>query len=148
MGAVGADRLSDQVDTGEDDEMQIPLNEKGASKFKVYLFFIFLFLVVHVGIKVVPMYMDAERMKDEMTTKAGLAQFLKDEEIRADLVRKAKDLDLPLTEESFVLQRDVEHRRMKISTQWDVEVNLLWGAYIRAFHFEPAVDENFMNITL
>lgn len=128
--------------------MHIFLNEQGASKFKVYLFFIFLFLVIHVGIKVVPMYMDAERMKDEMTMKAGLAQFLKDEEIRADLVRKAKDLDLPLTAESFVLQRDVDRRRMKISTQWDVEVNLLWGAYIRTFHFEPAVDEGFMNVKL
>ena len=128
--------------------MRILLNEKGASQFKVYLFFIFLFLVVHVGIKVVPMYMDAERMKDEMTTKAGLAQFLKDEEIRADLVRKAKDLDLPLTAESFALQRDTERRRMKISTQWDVEVNLLWGAYIRTFHFEPAVDEGFMSVKL
>jgi len=128
--------------------MQILLNEKGASKFSLYLFFIFLFLVIHVGIKVVPMYMDAERLKDEMSTKAGLAQFLKDEEIRVDLSRKAKDLDLPLTEESFVLQRDDDRRRMKISTQWDVEVNFLWGAYIRTFHFEPAVDENFMNVKL
>lgn len=128
--------------------MRILLNEKGASKFKVYLFFIFLFLVIHVGIKVVPMYMDAARMKDEMTTKAGLAQFLKDEEIRADLFRKAKDLDLPLTADSFVLQRDEDRRRMKISTRWDVEVNFLWGAYIRTFHFKPVVDENFMNVVL
>ena len=128
--------------------MQILLNEKGASKFKVYIFFILLFLAIHVGIKLVPMYMDVERMKDEMSTKADLAQFLKDDEIRGDLVRKAQDLDLPLTAESFVLQRDAEHRRMKIGTQWDVEVNFLWGAYIRTFHFEPVVDENFMNVKL
>ncbi len=128
--------------------MQIFLNEKGSSRFKVYLFFIFLFLVIHVGIKLVPMYMDSERMKDEMTTKAGLAQFLKDEEIRSDLVRKAKDLDLPLTGESFVLQRDEDRRRMKISTQWDVELNFLWGTYIRTFHFEPTVDENFMTFKM
>ncbi len=128
--------------------MQTLLNEKGASKFKVYIFFIFLFLAIHVGIKVVPMYMDFERMKDEMSMKAGLAQFLKDEDIRDDLVRKAKDLDLPLTAESFVLKRDDERRRMKIGTQWDVEVNFLWGTYIRTFHFEPAVDENFLNVKL
>ena len=128
--------------------MHILLNEKGASQFKVYLFFIFLFLVVHVGIKLVPMYMDAERMKDEMTMKASVAQVLKDDEILTDLVRKAKDLDLPLTAESFVLQRDAERRRMKISTRWDVEVNFLWGAYIRTFHFEPVVDESFMNVKL
>ena len=128
--------------------MPIFLNEKGASKFKVYLFFLFLFLVIHVGVKVVPMYMDYERMKDEMTTKAGVAQVLKDNEILIDLVKKAKDLDLPLTAESFVLQRDEDRRRMKISTRWDVEVNFLWGAYIRTFHFEPVVNESFMNVTL
>ncbi|HSQ78156.1 MAG TPA: hypothetical protein VLN91_04625, partial [Nitrospirota bacterium] len=105
-------------------------------------------LAVHIGIKLVPMYMDAARMKDEMATKAGLAQFLKDEEIRADLIRKAQDLDLPLTGESFVLQRDADRRRMKIGTQWDVEVNFLWGTYIRTFHFEPVVDENFMSVKL
>lgn len=128
--------------------MRIFLDEKGASKLKVYIFFIFLFLVIHVGVKLVPMYMDSERMKDEMTMKAGLAQFLKDDEIRGDLARKAKDLDLPLTGESFVIQRDEDRRRMKISTQWDVEVNFLWGTYIRTFHFGPAVDENFMNVKL
>lgn len=126
--------------------MPIFLNEKGASKFKVYLFFLFLFLVIHVGVKVVPMYMDYEEMKDEMTTKAGLAQVLKDDQILLDLVKKAKELDLPLTAESFVLQRDEDRRRMKISTRWDVEVNFLWGAYIRTFHFEPVVNEGFMNV--
>lgn len=128
--------------------MNILLNEKGASKLKVYLSLILLLLVIHIGIKLVPMYMDAARMEDEMSTKAGLAQFLKDEEIRADLVRKANDLDLPLTAESFILKRDEERRRMKIGTQWDVEVSFLWGTYRRTFHFEPAVDENFMNVKL
>lgn len=128
--------------------MNILLNEKGASKLKVYLSLILSLLVIHIGIKLVPMYMDAARMEDEMSTKAGLAQFLKDEEIRADLVRKANDLDLPLTAESFILKRDEERRRMKIGTQWDVEVSFLWGTYRRTFHFEPAVDENFMNVKL
>ena len=36
-------------------------NEKGFSKFKVYLFFVFLFLVIHVGLKIVPMYMDVSQ---------------------------------------------------------------------------------------
>jgi hypothetical protein len=142
---MGADRLSDQI-AEEDEKMQFFLNEQGASKFKVYLFFLFLFLVIHIGFKVVPMYMHYEEMKDEMRTKAGLAQVLKDDQILLDLVRKAKELDLPLTAESFVLQRDEDGRRMKISTRWDVEVNFLWGAYIRTFHFEPVVNENFMNV--
>ncbi len=128
--------------------MRIASNELGGSRFSVYLFFIFLFLVIHVGFKLVPMYMDFNRMEDEMRTKAGLAQVLKDEEILKDLTHKAKELDLPLTAESFVVERDQERRRMKISTTagWDVEVHFLWGAYIRNYHFAPAVEEGFMSI--
>ncbi len=127
--------------------MRMLFREKGASTLKVYAFFLLLFLIIHVGVKIVPMYMDYTRMKDEMTTKASVAQVLKDEEILRDLVNKAKELDLPLTAESFIIQRDSDRRKMKISTKggWDVEVNFLWGAYIRTFHFEPEVEEGFMS---
>ncbi len=123
--------------------MQYLLSEKGASKIKVYLFLILLFVVIHVGFKLVPMYMDFERMQDEMAMKASVAQVLKDEEIMYDLVRKAKELELPLTADNFTLQRDLDSHRMKISTQWDVEVNFLWGVYVRTYHFAPAVDVDY-----
>ena len=41
-----------------------------------------------------------------MSTKASFAQVLKDEDILKDLANKAKELDLPLTADSFVLKRD------------------------------------------
>lgn len=102
--------------------------------------------VIHVGVKTVPMFMDAERLKDEMSVKAGVAQVLKDEEILKDLVDKAKQLDLPLGPENFILVRDNDRRRMSIKTQWDVEVRYFGGAYIRNFHFEPSVDESIMTV--
>jgi hypothetical protein len=129
--------------------MRIALNERGGSRFGVYLFFVFLIVAVHVALKVVPMYMDYGKMQDEMTTKAGLAQILKDEEILRDLVSKAKQLDLPLTADSFILNRDNDRRRMAISTKggWDVELSFFGGYYSRTFHFEPSVEENFMSIS-
>jgi hypothetical protein len=93
------------------------------------------------------MYMDAERMKDEMATKARLAQTLKDDEIMVDLVKKAKELDLPLGQEDFVLMRDDDKRRMKISTKWNVEVKFFFDVYppytTRVFHFEPVIQEDY-----
>ncbi len=121
-------------------------NEQGRSRFTVYLWFLLLFAVAHVAIKIVPPYMDYSRMKDAMTMKAGLAQVLKDDEILRDLVNKAKDLDLPLTPEDFLLERDSDRRVMRISTAWDIEMNFFWGAYRRTERFAPAVEENFMSI--
>jgi len=128
--------------------MNILANQDGASRFKVFLWFLLLFLVVHVAVKVVPVYMDYARMEDEMKVKASVAQVLKDDDILKDLENKAKDLDLPLTKDSFVLKRDAERRKMKISTKggWDVEVSFLWGAYVRTFHFEPVIEEGIMQV--
>jgi len=128
--------------------MNILANQNGGSRFKVYLWFLVLFLVVHVAVKLVPVYMDYARMEDEMKVKASVAQVLKDEDILKDLENKAKELDLPLTKDSFVINRDTERRRMKISTKggWDVEVSFLWGAYVRTFHFEPVVEESIMQV--
>ena len=87
-------------------------------------------------------------MEDEMKAKASVSQVLKDEEILKDLDNKAKELDLPLTQDSFVIKRDTERRKMKISTKggWNIEVTFLWGAYIRTFHFEPVVEEGIMQM--
>ena len=140
------DRDVDQITDGEDIIMHIYSDKSGGTRFKVFLWFLFLFLCLHVGLKIVPLYMDYARMKDEMVVKAGVARVLKDEEILRDLENRAKDMDLPLKAENFIIQRDDEQRRMKISTMWDVEVVFLWGVYTRTFHFQPVVEERYVTI--
>ncbi len=119
-------------------------NQEGFGKFKAVLILALLGAALHVGFKIVPVFMDSENMKDTMSTKAGLAQVLKDEEILNDLVNKAKDLDLPLTAGNFVIIRDDERRKMTIKTSWEVEVHFFGGLYEHTYHFAPVVEENFM----
>ena len=77
--------------------------------------------------------------------KVAIAQVLKDEEIRNDLVAKAKDLGLPLKGENFVIVRDEDKRTMTIKTAWDVEVHYFGGLCgdlcIQTYHFEPVARE-------
>lgn len=121
--------------------------ERGMISGKALFILFLLFVVVHVSIKLVPMYIDAERLKDEMSVKARLAQNLKDEEIMTDLVKKAKELDLPLGPEDFVLKREDENRRMTISTKWDVTVPFFFNVYpeftTMIYHFEPVIQEDY-----
>jgi hypothetical protein len=122
--------------------MHIRGNESGVSTIKMLVILAIAALVVYVGYKLLPMYMDFERMKDEMQIKASMAQVLKDEEILSDLVKKAKELELPLGPENFILRRDDDHHRMMIKTTWDVEVHFPFDVYVRTYHFEPVADEN------
>jgi hypothetical protein len=117
-------------------------NERGVSTLKIWLWLLFLGTVIYTGIKLVPPYIDSERMKDEMQIKASLAQVLKDDEIRTALVAKAKELEIPLGPESFLIERDEGNHRMKISTAWDVEVHFPYDVYVKYYHFAPVADED------
>jgi hypothetical protein len=123
--------------------MNISRNETGAGYLKVLITLLILFLVGHVGYKLVPMYMDFEWMKDEMSVKASMSQVLNDEEIRAGLAKKAKELDLPLSETNFLLKRNEDQHTMTISTMWEVEVHFIFNVYVRTFKFAPLVSADY-----
>ena len=121
--------------------------DNGFISFKVMFVLLLLFIAIHIGAKVIPIYIDAEAMKDEMSAKARFAQTIKDEEILIDLVKKAKELRLPLGPEDFKLMRDDASRRMKISTAWDVTIYFFYDLYppytTRTFQFRPIVEEDY-----
>jgi len=119
-------------------------NESGVSKLKVLIIIALLGAVIHVGIKYLSVRLDFERMKDTMDIKASAAQVLKDEEILADLAAKAKELDLPLKGENFLIIRDDDKRKMIIKTAWDVEVHYFGGLCgdlcVQEYHFAPVAE--------
>ncbi len=127
--------------------MSVLSKDDGMISFKVMFILLLLFIIIHVGVKVVPMYINAESMKDEMSGKARFAQTMKDEEIMHDLVKKAKEIGLPLGPDDFKLMRDENTHRMKIGTAWDVELHFLFDIYppytVRTFHFAPVVEEDY-----
>ncbi len=120
---------------------------RGGVSFKVIFILVLLAAVIHVAIKLVPMYIEAGRMEDEMSVKARFAQTLKDEEILLDLAKKAKELDLPLDQNDFKLVRDEENRKMTISTKWDVTVHFFFDIYppytTQVYHFAPTIKEDY-----
>ena len=124
--------------------MQMIGNESGVSRLKVLIILALLGAVIHVGIKYLSVRLDFERMKDTMDIKASAAQVLKDEEILADLAAKAKELDLPLKGENFLIIRDDDKRKMIIKTAWDVEVHYFGGLCgdlcVQEYHFAPVAE--------
>jgi len=121
--------------------------ESGMISFKAMFILLVLFVVIHIGVKLVPMYIDSESMKDEMVTKARFAQTFNDAEITAGLAKRAKEIGLPLGQDDFKLFRDEETRRMKISTAWDVEIHFFFDIYppytVKKYHFAPIIEEDY-----
>ncbi len=126
--------------------MRILFRENGVSRIKVLVWLVLLFAAIHIAVKLVPMYMDYWGMEDEIKARVATAQDAKptDDEILASLTKKAKDLDLPLGQQNFIVTRNEERHIMKISTAWDVEVHFFWdicGAYcVKTYHFQPSAE--------
>jgi hypothetical protein len=121
--------------------------DRGIISYKLLFVLLFLFCILHISLKLVPMYIDAESMKDEMVTKARFAQAVTDNEIQSSLAKKAKEVGLPLGAEDFKLQRDDTTRRMKIVAVWDTELHFFFDIYppytVKIFHFAPIIEEDY-----
>lgn len=127
--------------------MRIWGNESGVSKMKVLFWLVIIVLGFSEGIKYLSVQIDYQKMKDTMSTKASVAQVLKEEEILTDLAAKAKELGLPLERDSFILSRDEDKGTMTIQTAWTSEVQYLWGicgtSCTQSYRFEPIVEESY-----
>jgi hypothetical protein len=143
---VGTVRDADTLIT-EGRTMSTLSKDSGLVSFKVLFIFLVLFVVIHIGVKLVPLYIDSEAMKDEMVTKARFSQSLTDAEITTGLARRAKEIGLPLGPDDFKLLRDETTHHMKISTAWDVKVHFFFDIYppytVKTYHFEPIVEEDY-----
>jgi hypothetical protein len=124
--------------------MSMLAKENGMISFKAMFWLVLLFVVVHVLIKVVPMWMDYTRMQDAMQGKANMAQVAtSDDEIKRSLEKTALELELPLTQDSFIIERNPDSNKVthiRTNGGWDIEMRFLWGAYIRTFHFDPVTE--------
>lgn len=121
--------------------------ESGMVSFKALFIFLVLFVVIHIGVKLTPLYIDSEAMKDEMVGKARFSQTIKDEDILLALATRAKEIGLPLGPDDFKLLRDENTQRMRISAAWDVEVHFFFDIYppytVKTYHFAPVIEENY-----
>lgn len=122
---------------------------EGKSKFAVYFWLILLIAVVHIGLLLVPVYLDQWRMEDEINAKAGMVQALRSDDhiLKFELAKYAQGIGLPIKEENIVVLRDEEQRKIRISTAWDVELRFFWGlcgeSCIRKYHFEPRAEAKY-----
>ena len=143
---VGTDRDADTIKT-EGTTVSTLSKNSGMVSFKVLFIFLVLFVVIHIGVRLVPLYIDSEAMKDEMVTKARFAQTSTDLDITTGLARRAKEIGLPLVEDDFKLLRDETTHRMKIGTAWDVKVHFFFDIYprytVKTYHFAPIVEEDY-----
>jgi hypothetical protein len=109
------------------------LSESGKITFKAILSLAFVGAVIFTGIKTIPVYVDNYQLQDYLTTQTPfwVTQHTTAEAVRANVLAKAQDLDLPLAAEEVT----VEANANKVSVSIDFHVPVDLKVYTLQLHF-------------
>ena len=90
-----------------------------------------------IGFKVVPVKFASARFYDYMYEQAKYAQQTRPDEIKKTIMRKARELNLPVDPKKVMVRK----RGGRIQIEAEYTVDLEFPGYTYAWHFEESIDE-------
>lgn len=113
--------------------------QRGAGRIKALIWITIIILLVYLGIKIVPPFVNYYDLRDHMEQTATFAAVgnQTEQQIREDICRKIRDLELPARCEDLQVVRG--NRRVQISLHYVVEVPFL--GYTINLNFAPETDK-------
>jgi hypothetical protein len=109
--------------------------ERGGARIKTLIVLIILGCAVFCAVKIVPPYFDNYQLQDSMRQEAAYASATRkqDDDIRADIEKKLKQLGIPADSKDIQVSDDAGN--VKISVDYTVPVDL--AVYQLQLHFHP-----------
>ncbi|HEY4715493.1 MAG TPA: hypothetical protein VII00_00100 [bacterium] len=92
------------------------------------------------GFKFVPHYIDYYRVRNMFAAEANTGRNMPVEYIKGNVLRKVKELNLPVPEENVVVE--MEDKTVRIYANYSVIVGFLFGYYTE-LEFAPYVEKDF-----
>ena len=99
--------------------------EHGGSSLKSVLVIAFIALLGFIAFRVAPPLMDRYQLQDAVTTEArfAIATHKNEEQMRADVMKKIKDLGIPATDQDLTIVSTQE--TLSITVKYSVPVDLV-----------------------
>jgi hypothetical protein len=116
-------------------------SEAGAGRIKAIFTLLFVAVVIFLGIKIIPVFVNNYQLQDDLRTMAinATVQFPPPtvEAVKANVVTKARDLGLPVTEDEVSVTLG---HTATISVDYKVPVDL--SVYTLVLHFTPSAENS------
>jgi hypothetical protein len=111
--------------------------QRGEGRIGCLFWLIVLAVVALVGVKMVPVKYKSSQLYDFMYEQAKYAQQTSPDEMKKALLRKARDLQLPVDPKRLTVSKRGERIRIECS----YEVPIEFPGYTYVWHFEEEIDE-------
>ena len=102
------------------------ISESGGISFKAILWLVFIAAVIYCGFKIIPVYVNNYQLNDyiQSQTPFWLTQRASAETIQKTVLAKARELDLPVTEDDLTVEAN--QNRVVIKIDFHVPVDLMF----------------------
>ncbi len=117
--------------------------EKGAIRFGSLIYLLLAAGTVYIVIKIVPVYISYYQIKYAADVEAGRAHINNDEQIRKNLLEKARNLKINLRDEDIEIKRDEKEITINIGYVDDV---ILFNRYRLDFKFSFNVKKDIKRV--
>ncbi len=105
-----------------------------------FLLLLLLAAAVYGAVKFGPPYIRNYQLENAFDDEARRAHLVGDEELRQNVLRKARDIGFTdWGPDDITVTRDEEARTISVSAEYEVPVELFWGQVV-TLHFAPEVD--------
>lgn len=111
-------------------------NEKGIGPYKAIIALVLIALIFFLGIKYILIRVHYLSVKDEVTVQAANASMYNDEYMRREILDRAMDAKVALTEEMITIAR-IPGRSVTVSVSYRDSLRLL----VKTFYFDFDIEE-------
>ncbi len=111
--------------------------QRGEGRLGCLFWGIVLAIVILIAIKAVPVKYSSSKLFDFMDEQAKFAQQVKPDYMKRAILRKARELELPLDPKRLTVEKTGGRIRIRAS----YEVPLEFPGYTYIWHFEEEIDE-------
>lgn len=112
--------------------MRLRRGERGEGQIGCLFGLILLGIVAFIAYKVIPLKVKAAELQQEVTDDAKSAGMMNDDKIRASILNKAHEDDLPVTEDNVKISR----ANSEITIEVDYVVPIQFPGYTYQWHIE------------
>ena len=113
-------------------------SQRGEGRLRTIITLAIIFAIFYLGVKIIPVYLNNYELEDLMKTEArfGFVSRKTPEQVRDTVLKKAKDLDLPIGPENIRVEPQTNGYRITVTYTVVVEL----PGYQWKLDFKPVAD--------
>ena len=123
--------------------MRRPRGARGAISFGCIVWLAIAGVAFYLGYKIIPMKVQTSAFQDFLQDEAGFGSIKSVQQIEAEVLARAHELNLPVKKENLTIRRTREV--ITIEAHYEITIDFFNGAHTHVFKFDQVAERRIFN---